>query len=263
MNAKRKWYDLILPGLAVLVLLAAGAVQTANAEYVQGDPEYDSDKYESETGPGEDNTADSSASPEGSCESTTWNECSADGEGPENTYCYAYAWASWMIDWEWNGPPAEAPGGTLTWSNDFDGNAYAYGNNVVTSGSAEAASDAYSDTGSEGTEGSASGFGSCWGYVVNHEKGEGMYDGEGNPEEDYYKYPIWSLLPASYSLGVTWSFESTDNNEDISSGTTYVYFGGGVGCDSAATANAYGTATSDGASDSLVHGSFSAEFSSN
>lgn len=45
MNAKRKWYDLILPGLAVLVLLAAGAVQTANVEdeYVQGDPEYDDD----------------------------------------------------------------------------------------------------------------------------------------------------------------------------------------------------------------------------
>ena len=167
-----------------------------------------------------------------------------------------------MIDWEWNGPPGDAPGGTLTWSNDFDGGAYAYGDNNVTSGSAVAASDAKSDTGSEGTEGSGWGFGEVWGSVENEEMGKGDWDGNGS--EDYsHGYPTINRVIASYSFGLEWSLNSIDIQEDIPPLTTYVYFGGGIGSDSAATANAYGNAKSNGYSDSNVQGSFSADFSSN
>ena len=41
MSTKRKWYELLLPGLAALVVLATGTVQTANGgEYVEDTEAY-------------------------------------------------------------------------------------------------------------------------------------------------------------------------------------------------------------------------------
>lgn len=270
MNAKRKWYDSLLPCLAALLVLAAVAVQTANAkppEYVQGGPYYDDDTYESEEGPGETVMTVSDSNPEGECLAYARIICDANGvEGPENASAYGGAWASWIIDWEWNGPPGDAPGGTLTWSQDGEGNAYAYGSNLIeegSDGSAFAAGDAYADTGSEGTEGSAWGYGSCWGSVEDHHCGQGNYDGDGDPEEDYDLVDEErSLSIAYYSTGIEWEFISGDD-EDIPSGTTYVYFAGGVGCDTQSSANAYEEATSSSDSDSQASTVFGADFSSN
>ena len=138
MNAKSKWYDLVLNGLLALVFLAVAAVQTANAdyEYVQDGPDHNHDTYGSTEGPGELVIAVSDSDEDGDCFCFTWTAGEADGEGPESTFAYAGAWGVWFINWTWNGPPGEAPGGTLEWSQEGIGNAYAYGDNSVTIGSA-------------------------------------------------------------------------------------------------------------------------------
>jgi len=260
MNAKKKWYELILPVMTILSVLAAGLIQNTNAEYVKS-TQHDHDKYESEEGPGENvfATSYSDASGELSCQVRVY--CDADGvTGPVSTYGYAAAWADWQIDWTWNGPPENAPGGTLDWSHDGSGNAYAWGNNVLDGGTAESYADADSETHSYGNDVSAYGSGWTWGFVIDNDWGVAVNIPDGIPPDDFHvgdeverKGLGW------YSYGLGWQF-NPDYEETIPSGTTYVYFTGGADCDCAASANANDAAESHANSDSYASVSLYADF---
>jgi hypothetical protein len=114
MNSKKRWYELLLSGMLILLLLASGILQTANAEYIEGEPEHDHDSYETYEDPGESNNASSNSNSDGQLTCTVQVECDANGvTGPISTWSYAAAWGDYLIDWTWNGPPENAPGGTL------------------------------------------------------------------------------------------------------------------------------------------------------
>ena len=185
MKAKRRWYELLLPGMAVLLVLAAGNTQTANAEYINN-TEYDNDEYETEEGPGEDVYATSDSTEGGSLSCYVYVDCDANGvEGPTSTYGYAAGWGDWMTDWTWNGPPENAPGGTLVWGQSGRGNSYAYGDNALDGGSATSCADADSDIHSYGTEGSGYGSAGAWGYAIDLDWGQGNYSCSADPWEDF------------------------------------------------------------------------------
>jgi hypothetical protein len=266
MNAQRRWYELLLLGMTLLLIMATGNIQTAKAQYqyVRGDPQYDHDTYETEEGPGEYNGASSNATPGGESSCSVWADCDANGvSGPSSTYAYASAWGDWQIDWTWSGPPEEAPGGTLDWyARNGRGNAYAWGSNKLYSGSAsaDALSDADGDISSYGTQGSSSATGGAWGAVQDNDWGYGFYRAWADPWEDYHEGDVTDRDSAGwYSYGVPWEFD-TEGHENIPSGTTYVCFTGGADCDCAASANASGDAESSADSDSYASVTLSAEF---
>jgi len=261
MNTKRRWYELLLTNMTVILFLVTGTIQTANADYIASDPVYDDDTYESEEGPGEDIYATSDSTEGGGLSCYVFVDCDADGiEGPESTYGYAAGWADWQKDWTWNGPPGNAPGGTLDWSQNGRGNSYAYGDNALNGGSADSLADAESGVYSYGTEGSGYGSAYAWGYATDNNWGLGNYSCSADPSEDFsigdtnYNFGIgW------YSYAVEWEFETGDE-ESIPSGTTYVWFAGGADCDCAASANASDEADSRANSDSSASVSLSASF---
>ena len=261
MNAKRRWYEILLPGMAVLLVLAAGTIQTANAEYVEGAPQHGHDTYESEEGPGENVSAVSNSNSSGQLSCQIQVECDANGvTGPGSTYGYAAAWGDYLIDWTWNGPPENATGGTLDWSQNGFGNSYSWGDNTVDDGYAESYSDADSEIHSYGTEGSGYGSGWTWGKVIGENWGVGTYVPGRNPWEDYSMGDTHDEANIGwYSMGMAWQF-TPDYVETIPEGTTYVYFSGGADCDGAAAANASGIADSHANCDSYAYVSLSGKF---
>jgi len=261
MNAKRRWYELLLAGMAVLLVLAAGTIQTANAEYVEGTPQHDHDKYESEEGPGEDVYATSNSNEYGELSCQVHVYCDADGvSGPTSTWGYAAGWGDYLIDWTWSGAPEDAPGGTLDWSQSGIGNAYAWGNNVINGGTAESYAEADSETHSYGTQASAYGTNWTWGFVIDNNRGVGLNRPQASPWDDFsYGTPVEREGNGWYSYGLGWQF-NPDYEETIPEGTTYVFFSGGADCDSAASANASGIADSHANCDSYASVELYADF---
>lgn len=253
MTVKRRWYELLLPGLAFVAIMVSLTMQNAFASYVE-DSDYGYDSYESEEGPGEDNNAVGSADEEGECVCTVWADCDANGvEGPESTYANAWAYGTYIIDWTWNGPPGEAPGGTLDWSIDGGGNSYAYGYNKVPDGDATSVADANSGIWSDGTEGSAYANGEAYGAAIDEGEPWGDWTWDAVPWQGFSQGPTnrWAEK-GNYSFSIEWEFAASNPEEDIASVTTYVYFSGGADCGCASSANAYDTAESHANSDSYA-----------
>lgn len=251
MSTRRRLYELLLPGLAAVAMIATGIVQTANAEYVE-DIDYGNDSYESEEGPGEDNNAVGTADEQGECTCMVYADCDANGvEGPESTYANAWAYGTFIIDWTWNGPPGGAPGGTLDWSVGGGGNAYAYGYNKVPDGDATSASDAESEIWSDDPNDSSYGSGYAYGAAIDEDEPWGNWSWDADPNEGFRANSTnrWAEK-GNYSYSIEWEFEAGNPEEEIASGTTYIYFAGGAYCDCAASANAYDTAESHANSDS-------------
>jgi len=243
MNAKRRWYELLPIDLVILLVLAAGHIQTANAQYqyIEGDPEYYS--FESEDYSRSNSTywefayADGDATEAGVCSCQAWSIAWAEDD---SAYAFAEATGLWSIDWTWSGPPEYAPGGTLDWSHYGNGDSYASGHNEIdepNTQSATSVSDADTYTSGSGTEGSASGSSYVYGYVVDYNKASGDISYSGNP---FIKFKISFMKNdkkyGSYEIALEWDLYTGDE-EGISEGTTYVYFGGAADCESAASAN--------------------------
>jgi len=269
MKAKRKWYELLLPLVAALLVLAQGTVRTANAyEYVEGDPEYYS--FESEDYNRGNSTywefayADGDATEAGVCSCQAWSIAWAEGD---SAYAFAEATGLWSIDWTWNGPPGEAPGGTLDWSHYGNGDSYASGHNEIddpNTQSATSVSDADTYTSGSGTEGSASGSSYVYGYVVDYNKASGDISYSGNPSIDFkISFMKNDKDNGWYEIALEWDLYTGDE-EDISEGTTYIYFDGAADCESAASANSNASgAESECEGDADADVSISASFEPN
>lgn len=269
MNSKGRWYELLLATLAALVIMASGIVQSANAEYVEGNPEPyydDSDDYNRGSSTyTEKATSTSDATSGGSCSCYAYAKAWAKGNSASAD---ADSYGTWLIDWAWNGPPGEAPGGSLDWSQWATGTAGAWANNYVPSPStqwATSASSGDSESWSTGTEGSAYADVGAWGYAEDGDTAGGDTSGNADPTENLDPGVVNEYdTPPDYAMTMDgWSF-SASNEEGIASGTTYVYFAGGATCDAAASAGSGGTgeeATAEG--DASVSASVGADFYSN
>ncbi len=259
MNTKRRWYELLLSSVIACLLLGAGAVQTANAYQYEQDEDWDTDYYEYESGFGAWAYTNPEAS-SGSC------SCSAIAlTGTEGDSCYAsascYGW--YMIWWTWNGPPGEAPGGSLSWSVGGSGSASASGSTSITYPGDEATScaDADSDIWGSGTEGSANGSGAAWGSVSDYELGSCGTSAYGDPEDDFEAgEPEEDETYGGYSASISWSLDSGDS-ESIPSGTTSVYFDGGADCSGSSSSNGTGSGEASGDGNSSASVSVGASFS--
>ena len=248
MNAKRRWYELLLPGLAVLLVVAAGSFQTAKAyEYVQNDPvAYADDSDDYYRG---DSTYTESATSTGVADANTGScSCSVDvytKATGNSAWADADGYGTYVIDWGWTGPPGVAPGGTLTWSQSATGSAYAYGYNYLTSPStqwASSASDAESESWSTGTEGSAYADIYVWGSITDGDTIDGDTSASASPSEGLQtSTPQEYRTPPDYAMYISsWTF-SADDDETIAWGTTYVYFAGGADCSALASSGSGGT----------------------
>lgn len=243
MSTKRRWYELLLPSLVILLVLAAVTVKTANAyEYVQGDWEgyaYESAEIRDIGSTWEEYATTSSNANEetGVCKCLLYVYAKAKDDF---ALADADAYAFLLTDWTWDGPPGDAPGGELTWIHDAGGaKTGAWGNNTE---SATSSSGASAGSWSTGTEGSAWAYIDVCGYITNGE----TIDGECVPDADPYgeldpgevnEY----TTPPEYAFTVDgWSF-STGDEEIIASGTTYIYFAGGIDCEAMAVTTNRGT----------------------
>ena len=234
MNAKRRWYELLLTCTTVLLILVSGNLQTANAQYtyIQSDwepYEYKSDYYhdgESTWVEHEEATTstDSGGAYECDCTAKAYakaNDDSADADADSQAY--------WSTDWTWSGPPGYAPGGELAWTQIAGGSSTAAWGYNPTSGLS--ASSARASSWSVGTEGSAYADIYVWGYIDDGAI-SGDWDTSASPpgaltldDEDS------SNTSTDYSYWEDgWSFYTYDT-ETIASGTTYIYFAGGITCD--------------------------------
>ena len=166
---------------------------------------------------------------------------SATEDGTVGCYATAYTWAkdgdgatagisseaSWGLFWEWNGPPATAPGGTLSWEHDADGSAIVDGNNIVANGSAFNVADASSGT-SSGSPGSSSwATGNAQASVYDSDTATGEASATGSPDPDVFPSEYPDL--GEYYYSVIWD-SFADGMESIPVGTSYVSFSGGVSC---------------------------------
>ena len=247
MNAKRRWYELVLPGLAALALLAAGTVETAKAEgeYVENveTSEYETDDYHVWTSTYREfaYTAADASEESGVCSCSAWNITWAKNDIADAS---ARARGVWLIDWTWDGPAEEAPGGTLDWTHYGHGEVYAAGANTLEDPNTESATSlsiGESKTWSVSTEGSAHADIQASGYAEDLDPGDGGVERVAVPWEDYwddgkdeYSGSGW------YSYGIDNWVLDTGDEEDIPQYTTYVYFGGWASCESFAFSAATG-----------------------
>ena len=266
MNAKIRWYELLLLSLAALVVLAAGSVQTANADQYIEDSDWYWDTYEDDDEGQEYAEATAYGYPDGTFNCHT--EVIANAVGIESTFTQAYAYGWYLEDWTWDGAPGEAPGGTLTWSFSGWGRSHMAGGTFkdYPSDTAVLVSDAESSIWGSGTEGSANGEVEMEASIVNNNMAYGAISDSASPEEDFdavsYKLELWY---GHYELNLNWDMSSS-NNETIDSGTTYFYFFSGVWCDCACSANTGATGPrtrAAGLSRSWGDGSASMSFVSN
>jgi hypothetical protein len=267
MNVKKKWKELLVPGLAALVLLMAGTVQIANA-YVYVEDEYaftNIDASGMDSGaPGyyTNGNGDAYADETGFCicesiADTYTKTCEY------STSAYAVTNAIYKIDWTWNGPPGEAPGGTLSWSLDGVGGSYVSGVNYL----AEIDDTAYSSSNGEsglaglGTGQSAvHGIGQSWGWVEDKDDSDCDFSTSANPVNDL------TITDSdadndyrSYEAYVLWNYES-DDDVAITSGNTYVYFMGGVQCEADSEAISTGTGSANAFTGNMAYVDVWADF---
>ena len=188
MNTKRKWYELLLPVLAVLLVLAVGAVQTARAGYVEDTDSDDTDKS---------STIDET-------ESTYIRKLQTLATANEGaTSCHAsfvenYVWTkgaykqldgyaeSWVLkDWTWDPPPETPKGGNLTWSYSAEGKPLVAGQNIIPNPETQSAlsiAGADSDTWATLTSsGPAYVFADAWGIVEDDDASDGDWDISDDP----------------------------------------------------------------------------------
>jgi len=259
MNAKKRWYELLLPGLAILLVLAAGHIQTANAiyDYIEGEPEYDSDESEDYNRTYstyiERAYTNGDATESGFCTCEAWSYSWAEDD---NASASAEAEAWWMIDWTWNGPPEYAPGGSLAWTHNGNGDSYASGHNEIGgSNHAICASQANGQTVASGTEGLAYGTSSASGQVYDLNMAQGDTSASGYPSVKFkVSYMHKRRDYGFYEMAIDWDLYTSDE-ESIPEYTTYIYFSGNVYCYSSSIthSDASGTeAESEGDSDNDV-----------
>ncbi len=233
MNAQRRWYELLLPGMAVLLVLSSGTLRTAKAyDYIQ-DP-WEGCKYES------DPVDESSSS------HTEWGYATAKADVEYECKCKAIAYAEandnsadasvnsqalWLTSWTWDGPPeSNPPGGELTWDHDADGDyTGAWGYNPT---SGISISGAAGDSWTYAEDDSAYADIDCFGYIDNGTAG-GYAVRDAEPIEYFDGEPYEYTDSANYLfLFDDWSLDLEPSvMEVIDPGTTYFYFVGGVTCD--------------------------------
>ena len=225
MTTKIEWIFLVV----VLLISPWGSVQTVGAyeyeetphRYWDWDPPINNESATAE----EDAEATASATVGGtvSCYATayTWAK---DGDGATADIS---SYASWGLSWEWNGPPATAPGGTLSWEHDADGSATANGENTVGSGEALSAAGASSETSSSSPGSSSWATGNAEASVYDNATATGEASADGSPTPDVY--PTENPGTGRYYYSVTWD-SFADGTEAILDGTSYVSFSGGVSC---------------------------------
>jgi hypothetical protein len=267
MNAKRRWYELLLPGVVMLLVITAGTVKTANAQYayIQGD--WEGTKYESPDYWWSTSSyieyANAYSNPNeltGVCDCDIYVQAKAkDDYAVADADSYAYL----QTDWTWNGPPESAPGGYLTWIQDASGSVTAaWGYNTET---ATSSSEASTGSWSGGTEGSAYADVEVWGYIEDGETADGDTSTDADPFVEFDEGTVTEYdTPPDYVFSVDgWSF-STGDTEVIASGTTYIYFAGGIDCEAlAATTNTGTTYWSHAGADASAEVQVSAVFESN
>jgi hypothetical protein len=233
MNAQRRWYELLLHGMAVILVLAAGTVKTANADgYVQ-DPW---EKYEYYSPRIRDFTESHQAEGKATAKADGQYKCVCTAEAyaianDDRADASANSQASWFTDWTWDGPPeSNPPGGKLTWTHDAYGESTgAWGWNI-TSGISISGADGDSWTYAE--DDSAYADIDCFGYVMYGDTADGYADRVGYPPESFDEGSVVEVAdPPNYAFAVDgWSLD-TEGEDDIDPGTTYFYFVGGVTCD--------------------------------
>ncbi|UCG49355.1 MAG: hypothetical protein JSU94_06135 [Phycisphaerales bacterium] len=232
MRVKIKRFRWLLPTLAILSLLALGATQTAIAD--EYDEDLETDTYVDDpddiftSTEIEDGDASAYANEGGyvscSADAYTW---ATDGAGASTN---PSAWASWKKTWEWDGSPENAPGGTLSWSLDGDGFAESWGGvDVGNNGGGLSVGDADSSTYSGSTGSSAYGIANAFGYVQNQEYATATASISASVTPNPNRQTVEKYY-GSYYASIRWGiYDSSDDN--IASGTTYIYFYGKASCE--------------------------------
>jgi hypothetical protein len=245
MKAKKRWYELLLPTLAALLVLLTGTVQTAKAYTYGIDCDFDYQEYESSDGSGEyfawaNATSDAG---HGNCECIASAATQAQNTGSGTAESWSYGWH--MTYWTWNGPPESTPpGGTLSWQVSGNGVAEAGGHNYLGAPGDHANTDSSgaSEVSGSGTEVSAYGGGDAWGYAVDKDDSDCDFSTSADPSEDLDITASGASSDGKqYEAYVEWDFESSDD-ETIASGTSYVFFIGVVACASESSVSTSGTA---------------------
>jgi hypothetical protein len=268
MKSDSKW---CLATLAVVLVLTAGVAPSVMAyQYVESDPdtyEYEDDPEDVYTSTSiEDTSAIPAAQEDGDCACAVATYAWAtDGD---SAVAIAEAYGAWQKTWEWNGPPGEAPGGTLSWSHWGGGSAHVVGAIYLgTNGGAMSVASADSSTDGSGSGGGSYGTSNAFGYVDTTTSAD-TYSGTsatGDPEEGFWSDADSDTAYYSYDEEIDWGVYGSDD-DSIASGTSYVYFSGGAWCDnfSAAGAGPLGSeAEAGGGSGANASVSLSASFTSN
>jgi hypothetical protein len=244
---------LVLAGLAALVIVAIPTAETAKAyQYVEDVEtyEYASDGYNVRTSTSiEYAYASANAEDQGggagacSCvvSTHTWAE-------NDSAVADSSADATWLIDWTWDGPPGEAPGGTLSGDHWGCGRADAWGHNDITDPQTQSGyslGDAWSQTWATGTAGLlAAATIRALGYVYDYDWGTTQTGANAEPWEDLWTDPNPEAGYGWYDVYILWDLDTADD-ATIPSGTSYVYFAGGANCDNLSAAAAGGGAEAD------------------
>ena len=257
MNTKRKWYELLLPGLAVLLVLAVGAVQTAKAEYNENTGNYTDksstvDEDES-TYMRQLTTVATATVQTTSCHASLVNYVWTKGS-TKSLYGYAESWV--RKDWTWYGED-DAPGGTLTWSYHAEGKPSVSGENDIPTPATQSATSvatADSDTSATLTLG-----GPAWvsadanGYVID--------DGASGGDYSIHSDPTASITDSGKTTGgssyvVFVEYEIDDSGvETIPEFTEYIY----VRCDTEVAAYAFCSSSGGAESEAFITSSADAD----
>lgn len=238
MNAKKRWYELLLPGMAILLVFVAGTVKNANAyDYIQDEwvpYEYASDLIWNPPTSSYQEWAYATAIAEEEYECQCTAEAFAKAKD-DRADANADSQASWFTDWTWDGPPeSNKPGGELAWFHN------AYGDWTGTWGynttSGISISSAGGDSWSFAEEDSAYADIDVFGYIMYGSIVTGYSDWDVDPIGEFDEGTVTEYdTPPNYAFHVDgWSLE-TSGMEIIPSGTTYFFFIGGVSCDANTT----------------------------
>jgi hypothetical protein len=248
--------------LGVLAVLLVGIGQTAwGYEYAST---FDSGAWADYSSAEETAThwcdAMASADANSNCSSQTHAYADANDGDSASAWATAEAYQTWY--WDWDGPPGTAPGGQLSWSNDSSGSAEADGGNLYPYGSgAHSSASAYSAAGAGSSVSSSSAGGSAHGSVTNGEAATGSASASGSPAP-YINYPTNQPGYGWFHYSVSWA-QYVSRSENISAGTTNIYFSGESGCSSSVDATEAGSKKAAGYSYASALAGPSASFSSN
>ena len=246
MSTKRRWYEILLAGMVILLVLAAGTVRTANAWQYELDEEpytYESDDYDRNTSTYVEFAEATATASNGECYCKTDTYTHAEND---TAWADAEAYGIWMMDWTWNGPPeSNPPGGSLDWDHDGGGYVFLNGSTGAEDPGQHAlcASTADNSTWSTGTSiSSVCGSGEAWGVVEDSDYGACGVSAEGVPSEDL-EITDEDEIPnyGYYRADISWSFE-TSKIDSIASGTTLVQFYSVASCDAASFSGSSGGA---------------------